>query len=151
MPRAIFCTALAFLSCSGASGTDHTFKDQGKICLFPEGGGPGNTFAPPMSVTFSADRGLSITVQTPTCLSGSCDKDRQAACTATVNGQVIIVTSNASWRTEGPTCTLDCGALVANCTTPPLPAGTYLIQHGAQSVPVTIPSSVAPPCAGQTL
>ena len=149
MPRAIFFGVLAFLSCS--TGTDHSFKDQGKICLFPEGTAPGNAFAPPMSVSFPPDRGLVITVQAPSCLSGSCDKDRQAACTATVNGQVIIVTSSASWHREGMTCTLDCGALVARCTTAPLPAGTYVIQHGGETLPVTIPSSGTPPCAGQTL
>jgi hypothetical protein len=150
MSKAACLLALLVVGCSTA-GTDHSFKDKGKICLFPEGGSPGNAFAPPPTVSFSADRGLSITVQTPSCLSGSCDKDRQAACSATVNGQVIIVTSSASWRTEGMTCTTDCGALVAQCTTPPLPAGTYLIQHGAESVPVTIPSSVTAPCTGKTL
>ena len=131
-------------------GTDHSFKDQGRICLFPEGAQPGQVFLPPtMSASYGADRGLVIMVQAPECLSGSCDKDRRAECSASVMGQVIVVTSTASFRTEGKTCTLDCGSLTATCTTPPLPAGTYLIQHGGKTLPLTVPSSTVPPCAGQ--
>lgn len=130
-----------------------TFHDQGKICLFPEGAKADNPFgAPTMSVTFPADRALSITVMAPTCLSSTCSKDEKAQCSATVKGNVIAVTSSASVREEkgvGAVCTDDCGALVARCTTPPLPAGTYQVQHGPERLTVTIPSSTLPPCAGK--
>jgi hypothetical protein len=142
--------ALGACDSTGPTGTDHAFKDEGKICLFPEGTRPDQAFLPPsMSVSYGADRGLVITVNAPECLSGSCDSNRQAACSAVVTGQTIVVTSTASFHREGKTCTLDCGSLTATCTTPPLPAGTYLIQHGTRSLPLTVPSSTVPPCAGQ--
>jgi len=131
-------------------GTDHTFQDQGKICLFPEGTEPANHFVQSsMSLNFPADRGLLITVTAPTCLSGSCSSDTKAECSATVKGTVIEVTSKASFHEEGNTCTTDCRFLIARCATPPLPAGTYQVQHGAERLTVTVPSTTVPPCAGK--
>jgi len=141
----------AVLACDrvgGGDGTDHSFKDQGKVCAFPEGAGPDNAFLPPPSVTFQADRTATITVMAPTCLSSSCSKDPRAACTAVLEGNVIKVTSTATFREEGRTCTSDCGALVARCTTPPLPAATYTVQHGADRVALVVPSMGPAPCAG---
>jgi hypothetical protein len=142
----------ADLACqsSATPGTDHSFKDQGMVCAFPEGTDPGNAFLPPDSVMFTADRTAAITVRAPTCLSSSCSKDRRAECSVVLSGNVIQVTSSASFRNEGQVCTDDCGALVARCTTPPLPAGTYFLQHGADRVVVTIPSMGPTPCAGKT-
>jgi hypothetical protein len=140
-------------SCGGAGSAgavNHTFQNQGKICLFPDNVDPGNAFAPPrQAVSFQADRPAHITVQAPTCLSSSCSHDPRATCVAALRGNVIEVTSDASYRQEGTVCTDDCGALVADCTTPSLPAGTYQVRHGSQTFSLTIPSMIAPPCAGQ--
>jgi hypothetical protein len=135
---------------AGPASVDHSFKDQGRVCAFPEGIDPGNAFLPADSVSFQADRTATITVMAPTCLSSSCSKDATAACTATVSGNVIQVASTASFRqnVEGA-CTDDCGALVAHCTTPPLPAGTYFLRHGADQAVITVPSTGSAPCAGK--
>jgi len=85
----------------------------------------------------------------PACLSSSCSKDRKAECSVTLVGSVLQVTSTASFRNEGDVCTDDCGALVATCVTPPLPAGTYALQHGASQIALTIPSTVPVPCTGK--
>jgi hypothetical protein len=66
-----------------------------------------------------------------------------------LNGNVLVVTSSSSFRREGEVCTDDCGALVARCTTPPLPAGTYFLQHGDERLVLMVPSTVPVPCAGK--
>jgi hypothetical protein len=92
---------------------------------------------------------VQITVQAPTCLSGTCSHDAKATCAATLEGNVIQVTSAASYREEGAVCTDDCGALVASCSTPPLPAGTYRVRHGAETIVLPVPMIIVPPCAGK--
>jgi hypothetical protein len=148
----LFVSLAAGLACQGSAppGEYFRFQNQGKICAFPEGTDPGNAFLPSTTVTFQANQTASITVMAPTCLSSSCSKERQAECTAVLAGNVIQVSSTASFRQEGQVCTDDCGALVARCTSPPLPAGTYFLQHGADRVVVTIPSMGPTPCAGKT-
>jgi hypothetical protein len=149
LPRLAF-VSLAALACQSIAGIDHTFQDQGRVCAFPEGTDPGNAFqSPSTSAAFQPDRPATITVMAPTCLSSSCSKDRKAECSVVIEGNVIHVTSTASFREEGSTCTADCGALVARCTTPPLPAGTWFLQHGAERIVLTVPSSGPVPCAGK--
>jgi hypothetical protein len=149
--RALLFLVLAGLACdhAAATSTDHSFKDQGKVCAFPEGEDVGNAFLPPPSVTFQADRSATITVMAPACLSSSCSKDAKAQCAAVLDGNVIKVTSTASFRQEGQTCTTDCGALVARCSTPPLPAGTYFLDLGGERAVLMVPSMGPAPCAGQ--
>jgi hypothetical protein len=131
-------------------GEERTFKDEGKVCLFPEGAQGQNPFMRPTdSATYPADRALLVTVMAPICLSSSCSKDPKAQCTATLKGNVIEVTSTASVREEGNSCTADCGALQARCSTPPLPAGTYQVSHGAERLTLMVPSTIVPPCAGE--
>jgi len=148
--RDIAVLALSLAAASCTSSVNHTFKDQGEICLFPAGVDPGSVFLPPQqALSFRADSPVQVRVQAPTCLSGSCSHNLMATCTAALKGNVIEVTSAASYVEEGNTCTLDCKALVASCTTPPLPAGTYQVRHGADTITVTVPAMVVPPCAGR--
>jgi hypothetical protein len=63
-------------------------------------------------------------------------------------GNVIEVKSTGSFREQGLTCGSDCGILSAQCSTPPLPAGTYEVRHGTDRLTITIPSTVPRPCAG---
>jgi hypothetical protein len=138
------------LACQSSEAVDHSFKDQGRVCAFPAGTDPGNAFlSPTTSVAFQADSSATITVMAPTCLSSSCSKDAKAECSVALNGNVLQITSTASFRTEGNVCTDDCGALVARCTTPPLPAGTYFLQHGVERIVLMVPSSGPAPCAGK--
>jgi hypothetical protein len=138
------------LACQSSAGIDHAFKDEGKVCAFPSSVDPGNAFLPPTDpVMFSAGGPATITVMAPTCLSSSCSKDRKAECSVVLEGNVLQVSSHASYHDEGNACTADCGALVATCVTPPLPAGTYTLQHGGNRIALTIPSTVAVPCVGK--
>ena len=139
--------SLIILGCD--SGTTHTFKDEGRLCVYPGGDRP---ISPLPNGTdpqnYGAEQGLDLNVVMPDCLSSSCGLDRQAECTAAVNGSLIDVTSKASYRQQGNTCTTDCGVLVAKCSVPPLPAGAYTIRHGLTELTLTVPSMVAPPCGG---
>lgn len=149
--RDILATAvlgLLMLGCESASNTV-TFKDQGKLCVHPGTGADRNPFATPARETYEANRPLDLTVVMPRCLSSSCSHDAKAGCTAVVNGNVIEVTSTGSVREQGDTCTADCGALVAKCSTTLLAAGTYQIRHGATRLDLTIPSMTATPCGGE--
>jgi hypothetical protein len=151
-PRALALVILSLAAAcdsSGPSGSEKVFQDQGKVCAFPPGTDPAPFGGPNEPASFPADRALLITVMAPTCLSSSCSKDRKAECSTEVKGNVIVVTSKLSFRQEGTTCTADCGALVARCMTPPLPAGSYLVQHGTQNFGLTVPTTTIPPCAGQ--
>lgn len=133
-------------------GQQHSWTDQGRVCLFPSGEMPAVPYARPTdSRNFVADRPLDVTVVAPTCLSSSCSHDAQASCTATVNGNQIEITSRASYVEQGNLCSADCRALEARCSTGPLPAGTYEVRHGQERLTVTVPSTVATPCAGQGL
>jgi hypothetical protein len=147
-----FASSLVLASCHSGAPTpiDHSFKNEGRICLFPDDVDPGNAFLPPSEpLLFQADHPARVTVMAPACLSGSCSHDAQAACTVSVQGNVLEVASTASFRDEGSVCTTDCGALVARCATPPLPAGTYQVRHGVETITLTVPSTAVPPCAGK--
>src|SRR4030095_9300519 len=92
---------------------------------------------------------VNIAVALTGCLSGSCDVDRTASCSVQTTGGELRVTSEGSYRATGaPTCTNDCGVLIARCVTPVLAAGSYTFRHGDLSLSVGIPSSVPPPCRG---
>ena len=143
--------ALTALACDRA-GTTHSFKDEGRLCLFPAGSTAGTPFGPQTEPrSYPADGALRLEVLAPTCLSSSCSHDRKAECSVVVTGNTIEVKSVASFREEGDTCTADCGALVATCSTPPLPAGTYQVRHGATTLTLTVPSMASPPCGGKGL
>jgi hypothetical protein len=93
----------------------------------------------------TADGTGTITVDAEVCLSSSCDREATGSCTATLDGTTITVTSEFAWEeATGPVaCTDDCGMLATTCDVGPLPAGTYTIVHGAESVTVEVPTTEA--------
>jgi hypothetical protein len=143
--------SLAGLSCD-PFGTEHSFKDQGRICLYPSGSEAAQPFGwrkDPLQ--YEANAALDLVITMPGCLSSSCSHDERAACSVDVSGGIIRVESSASYRHQGSTCTADCGALAARCSTAPLPPGMYEIRHGQTTLAIIIPSTVTPPCAGEGL
>jgi hypothetical protein len=137
------------LACD-AFGTHHSFEDEGRICLYPGGSSAADPFGWRTSpLSYEGNRALDIVITMPDCLSGSCSFDEKAECTADVEGGVIRVKSSASYREQGTTCTTDCRALVAKCSTAALPLGTYTVQHGDTTLALTVPSTTAPPCGGK--
>jgi hypothetical protein len=147
--------AVAILSClavaAGCDGSvNHVFKDEGRLCVLPAASGDVNPFIEStVPVDYGPDRALDIQVVAPTCLSSSCTHDRKAECTASVAGKVITIASNASYGEGGNACTTDCRVLVAKCSTPQLPAGTYEVRHGTTTLMLTVPSTATPPCGGK--
>ena len=147
--------AVAILSClavtAGCDGSvNHVFKDDGRLCVLPAASAPVNPFLEiTVPVDYGADQALDVQVVAPGCLSSSCSHDLKAECTASVAANVITIASNASFREAGNVCSTDCRALVANCSTPQLPAGTYEIRHGTTTLMLTVPSTTRPPCGGK--
>jgi hypothetical protein len=130
--------------------TEQTYSNVGKTCVLPEGS-PVNVFQRTTeAVSLQADRPARVTVVIPVCLNAQCSHDPEAECTATVTGDRIDITSHASFLQESGVCPQDCRGLSADCATPPLPAGTYLVRHGADSMTVSIPSVRPVPCMGTT-
>lgn len=120
------------------------FADLGSACPAPEG--HTGYLGDPM--TFEAGDAIVITVIHDACLSSSCDVDRHMTCEVTLDGTQLLVHSEGGYieRDGYVTCTDDCGWLQAECTSPPLPAGDYVILHGDDEVQLTIPSTVSGLC-----
>jgi hypothetical protein len=133
----------------GRGATHHAFKDEGKVCVFPAGSGDPPLFIGTEPQAYEANRIVRIQVAAPVCLSSSCSHDRMAECTAVVDGNVITVSSTASFREEGNTCTTDCGTLAASCSTTPLAPGTHEIRHGTTTLNLMVPSMTPVPCGGK--
>jgi hypothetical protein len=150
----LFLPLVAAMACDSGTASktfrrDFTFQDQGELCVVPRGTEVENVFLPPPAVAFEANGAATITVRAPTCLSSSCSKNAKAQCSVVIDGNVIHVTSTASYYNEGETCTDDCGALVSRCETPPLAAGIYFLDHGSDHVVLMVPSSGPAPCTKQ--
>jgi hypothetical protein len=117
----------------------HELENQGAVCLTADTPVDWSWRYTPQILAEGAPVGVFYLVQT--CLSRSCDIDRSASCTATVEGDRIIVESRAGYtRKSGNVCTDDCGFLHAACETPPLTAGTYQVDHGDDTITLSIPS-----------
>lgn len=98
---------------------------------------------------FSAGNPVHLRYFAGTCLSSSCDTDREASCSVRLEGSVLVVESRMGWSSKQGmvACTDDCQRMSVTCESPPLAAGTYTIRHGDHEVPLTIPSEPAQaPC-----
>jgi hypothetical protein len=133
-------------------GSHYSFKDEGRICLYPGGSPAAEAFALQTNpLSYEGNRALDIVITMPRCLSGSCSFDRKAECTAAAEGGIIRVQSSASYREQGTACTDDCVALAAKCSTAALPPGAYQVQHGDTTLALTVPSTIKRPCGGNGL
>ncbi|MBC8067700.1 MAG: hypothetical protein IAG13_05145 [Deltaproteobacteria bacterium] len=111
------------LGCGGAWNTI-SFEDEGELCFAEQ-----------------ADE-ITVEVTAPDCLSSSCTRDVEASCTAAVEGQRIVLTSEIQWeenngRIDG--CTLDCGSASATCSLGRLADGAYTVVHGEEELALTVP------------
>ena len=121
---ALLCLTLSLAGCADKV-TEATYTDEGTACLdAPE-----------------ADGAAVITVDPDLCLSSSCDSLTSAACTATVDGDTITVTSTFVVESSGDTCTADCGMPTATCDLGALPAGTYTVVYGGVETTVAVPTT----------
>jgi hypothetical protein len=142
---------MALSSCNGnAPGERVEYTDEGRLCVY--GSQPTPFDQSPQE--FVADAPVHVMVTHHGCLSSSCTKDRQSSCTIAVQGAVITVSSQGGYTdtsASSAACTDDCAMVSGTCATAALPAGTYTLSHGGDSLTLDIPSSVAmPPCVGQS-
>jgi hypothetical protein len=136
-------------SCGG--GKDRVeYTDQGRLCVYASQPTPFDQ----NPQEFVADAPIHVMVTHHGCLSSSCTEDRESSCTIDVQGQVVTVSSQGGFTdTSGASvaCTDDCALVAGACSTAALPAGTYTLHHGDDSLTLTIPSTAAtPPCVGQS-
>lgn len=149
MRLALALVPLAACSFAPDDPVSHYVENEGRVCLQSSSGQVGST------VRYEADTPLIISYQTPGCLSQSCDTGRFATCSVSNTGTNLAITSAASWHSDespGAACTDDCGTVIAQCETAPLPAGTYTFTFSSKSLTLTVPSTLPePPCANTAM
>jgi hypothetical protein len=108
--------------CGGCDESTTVVVDEGVLCFHATDG----------ANAFEAGAPVTVGVELDECLSSSCDVDREAFCEVEVGAGEIVVHAEFGWTDTGDsTCTTDCGSLVAECTSAPLPAGDYEVRFGS--------------------
>ena len=86
------------------------FEDSGEVCIDEAAG--------------------EVVVHVNTCLSSSCDTLVEARCEATLDGDTLTITSYAEVRSQGSTCTDDCGFVRPTCAVPDGDLSGVTVVHG---------------------
>jgi len=100
-------------------------------------------------VQLASDAPFTLSVSTSACLSSACTRNRRASCSVVLSGSELFVSSHFHWEERGAypnSCTDDCVALRAQCETPALPSGTYVVRHGDDAFTLQIPGQLASSC-----
>ncbi len=141
---ALACTVLCTLGCD----TERSYSDEGTLCAY--GSRTDATSEVVGSTEFSVGQRIQLTYSLDDCLSSSCDTNRAASCSVIRDGNLLRVSSSASYTQSSQSeCTEDCGRLSAICQSEKLPAGEYRVVHGTEEMIVTVPSTIEPPCASE--
>jgi hypothetical protein len=118
------------LGCTSTSET--TYVDVGRAC-----------------VDGAVDEPHTVEVDFHVCLSSSCDSVVESMCEATLSGTELTISATATVSSSSGACTADCGQLIVNCETDPLPAGEYQLIFGNLQGTLTVPAATAEPtCLG---
>ena len=121
----ILMTALGLALSIGFWGCDESttvVTDEGVLCFHATEGAD----------AFEAGAPITVGVELEDCLSSSCDVDREGFCEVEVGAGEIVVHAEFSWANTGDSmCTSDCGTIVAECTSAPLPSGDYEVRFGS--------------------
>lgn len=118
-------------ACDGDGST--TYVDEGRICLETE------TLA-----QFDPGDVLTLTYTADECIS-ACPRFAEAACEAEMQGNRIIVRSEARWAPSDEVCIAVCAALQAQCTVSVPAEGEYTLVHGADELTVVLPAASEEP------
>lgn len=146
LPAMRLALALVPLAACGFAADDpisHYVENEGEVCLH-------SSTQLASTQMFEADARVVITYQSTTCLSSSCDLGRFAWCGVSGTGPSLAITSAAAWSSDSSpeACTDDCGLMNAQCMTVPLAEGAYAFTFGAETIALTVPSTlVEAPCA----
>lgn len=128
---------------------EQTLADEGAVCLFA-----GEDAVDPWGVfegqiepqSYNDVDPIVVHFVANTCLSSSCSRNAAAGCTATVVGDTVEITAEASWEENvapDAACTDDCGILDAQCEVGVLAEGTYTVTFGDQTQTLTVSSKDA--------
>jgi hypothetical protein len=115
-----------------------TYEDEGRICINaqPHMREVGTVLAGEVATVFVHMHG---------CLSSSCDRLLYAECRVELNDGVLRVFSTGAVEDlrgrNVVACTDDCGFMVAQCSTPELAEGEYILVHGEVERTLTVPST----------
>ncbi len=138
--------AVVLLSCCGGEVKHVVHENDGLLCL--EGA---QSIIGPRPVELIAGDSLAIQISWDTKLCSGCTSDLTTSCTATVDGDRIIVESLAEWDREDSGlwsgwCSDNCNYPSTTCDTPPLFADDYILSHGEGTLAFTVPGTVDPAC-----
>ncbi len=132
-----------WFSCRGADGNSVvSWHNQGVACLVAEGA-PASQSGPAAAIDAGID--LVVSVQMSPC--EDCLEDVFVACTAELEGDQLVVSSDASGRRAASDCGTACVDLNTTCPVVGLAAGTYTLFHGPDLLTFEVPS-VGPLCVG---
>jgi hypothetical protein len=134
------------LACVGEQWEAVSVEDEGDLCLYTGDFDVWATVGEPAGAesTFTSTDPITAHYVPLSCFSSSCTRNIDIACSATVQGSDIVIEGTGGWEVaSGPNqeCTADCGLGDTRCTIEPLPEGTYEVQFGSDSAPLTIPST----------
>ena len=121
--RAMMAWAMLFglAACDGgskAADAQETVDDQGEACIVNVDTAPYGT-----GVTVQTDAPVTVRAAFDAC--APCGDDLQSTCEITQSGTTLTVTASSSWTPIEGDCPADCRAWFAECSSGPLPAGTY--------------------------
>lgn len=139
----------ALLAAACAEETPAPYRDlsnTGSACLVSEGASDtGYGYGYTTEATLAAGP-TAVAVVLDTCHSSSVEGEN-AACTATLEGTTVVVTSEGGYTPPVGTQNDDCNMLKAVCTGPDLAEGAYTLSYGGQTVAFDVPAT-PPPCVG---
>jgi len=152
--RAAMGCLVVLTSCGGVPGAEVQWANEGELCI--------DDAPPPVSdtavssptaatadtgaqgiVSFDAGDTVSLTVTFGGC---DCGEETIAACSATREGNVWTVNSEATSYTGCEPCE----PVVATCEVGVLASGSYTFEHGGDLLVVDVPGQIAEPCVGET-
>lgn len=143
-------TLWTLLSCRDAiaPGPSGSWLNTGQVCV-TSGAGSASAFgsSEPTGAPLGTETAMTVTVLFDSC--GPCTDDLVTHCEVDRAGDDIVITSDASFTLNEGTCPASCPFFTATCTLEPLPAGTYLLSHGADLATLELPAD-GPLCFGET-
>ncbi len=119
-----------------------SWLNEGRVCLGPS---EIQDTAGAVTGTLESDGNLVATVTFEDC--GGCYATLAANCVLEREGDAIVLSSEASYVREDATCPAICEVVSATCELEGLPAGSYVVTHGADVATLTVPGP-APLCFG---
>jgi hypothetical protein len=125
-------------------------KDDVPVCLFeswPDWKNAEFLTQVKPKISLRANHVIHFGVYGPGCASPECVQDPTLQCWADVEGSVITLNARYSGREKvGATCTSDCASVSAQCNTPQLAKGDYVIVYGSEHWDIRVPSVVRAAC-----